>query len=184
MPITLPTIEPLPPSRIDRLNGREPSLWARLIHVTRQLVPNGRFILKWTSIGAFAITAVTGIVLLMAPGFLEIADKDARKKARAEIERFEREKKATIERAAEAEEFEALNQRAKGNWETWKGQFTSDADGIACAYGHIYNNKQKLFEISCQIGPKGHLPTTLVVCNQDICRVMPPTPTPTPEVKK
>jgi hypothetical protein len=55
----------------------------------------------------------------------------------------------------------------------WKSQFTSDADGIACAHGHTLNS----YEILCQLGPKGHIPTTQVICNQNICRVVAPTPT-------
>jgi hypothetical protein len=155
----------------------------RFRHVFRQLVPDWKFILKWVSIGTFAITALTGIALMWSEPLLRDADKRARKERDQQIAQAKREAQAVRDHEAEVWEFTNLEAHARGNWETWKSQFTTDADGIACAYGHIFNKTLKQFEVSCQIGPKGHLPTTLVVCNQNSCKVAPPTAS-APEPKK
>jgi hypothetical protein len=89
--------------------------------------------------------------------------------------------KQEAERKAVDEQFKAITARAITNWETWRGQFTSETDGIACAHGS--NQEHTNYEIACQIGPKGKLPTHRVVCNQNSCG----TPTPSevaPPVKK
>lgn len=184
MPIVMPSIEPLPRSKAERISGKGPSLWAQFRHAFRQLVPSWVFILKWVSAGTFILAAVTGVFIVALPYKLANENEKARDRRAADEAETHRKEKVALARAAEAEEFSAMEAHARGNWETWKSQFTTDADGIACAYGHIFNEHQKLFEVSCQIGPKGHLPTTLVVCNQSSCRVAGPAPTPAPEVKK
>jgi hypothetical protein len=180
MPLVVPTIEPLLRSKAERISGKGPSLWAQFRHVFRHWVPSWVFILKWVSAGTFVLTVCTCVLVFSIPYKLASENEKARDRRAADVAETNRKEKVELERAAEAAEFEALEVHAKGNWETWKSQFTTDADGIACAYGHIFNEHQKLFEISCQLGPKGHLPTALVVCNQSSCRVA----TPTPEVKK
>ncbi len=176
----LPKIEPLRRSARERLEGRGPSLGARFQHAMKQLSPNWNFVLKWVASCTFLLTAITIVAFLIVNAGLRADDRNARSKRAEQVAEVKRKEKAVIDRAAEAEAFADIEAHARGNWETWKSQFTTDADGIACAFGHTFNASQKLFEISCQIGPKGHLPTTMIVCNQTICRAAAPTPTPAP----
>lgn len=180
MPISRTPLEFLPRSAHERISGEGPPLWAQFRYVFRQLVPSWVFILKWVSAGTFILTIVIGVEILRIPYKLENDNEKARNRRAADVAETKRKEKVALERKAEAQQFADMEAHARGNWETWKRQFTTDADGIACAYGHIFNEHQKLFEISCQVGPKGHLPTALVVCNQSSCRIA----APTAEVKK
>lgn len=164
---TMPEIEPLARTKNERISGQRPPLWAFVKHYARQLVPNPRFVLKWCATGALMVAGIMVVSLLGSHHLLEGANADARKVFTDRKAEIKRKADFAVKEQAEAKNFQDLTARAIANWNTWKSQFTSETDGIACAHG---SNKEKtVYEISCQIGPKGSLPAYLIVCNQGSC---------------
>ncbi len=134
------------------------------------------------------MASFVGLFIMMKPTLFKWDDNAARSDRDARIKKQELAVKETERKTTEAavkraeEDIErSIEAHARGNWETWKSQFTSDADGIACAYGRI-STPDRAFNITCQIGPKGHLPTILVACDQGSCKA--PKPINEPEPKK
>ena len=184
MPLTLPTIAPLPRSKSERLSDSDPPLSARLRHLLRQLAPNPAFVFKWCGLGTLAILISTAISLSAGKGEMLRANEHARKVFNDRKTEIKRKADLALKEQADEKLFQEVSVRAITNWETWKTQFTSEADGIACAHGH--DKAKTFYTITCQLGPKGKLPTHKIVCDQGGCgdpSTIPPPP-PTPVEKK
>lgn len=180
---TMPTIEPLPSSKNERLIGKRPPLLLRVRHYWRQLVPTPNFIWKWCAVGSFGAAAATAFGIMLASSFMDGDNTRAREERAARTKEIKRKADLEGQRLAQEEAFKVLTTRAISNWEAWKSQFTTDQDGIVCAHGS--NKERTNYEISCQLGPKGKLPTNRVICNQGACGTPEPiTPPPKPPEPK
>lgn len=78
-------------------------------------------------------------------------------------------------------EADQFTERAKANMENWQRSFMNSNMVAVCFHGHVFNSKEMKYEITCDVGWKGYVPSLKVVCNQDRCthekyEFMPQTP--------
>jgi hypothetical protein len=66
-------------------------------------------------------------------------------------------------------ETDQFTERAKANLENWQQSFMNEDMVAACFHGHVFNAKEMKYEITCDVGWKGYVPSLKVVCNQDRC---------------
>lgn len=114
-----------------------------------------------------AAVCVLSILSLVWVTHRTAAAHEAQVAANRKLEREEQRALEVLQRRdVEAKEY---TERAKANLENWKRAFMDDDKELVCFHGHIFNAKVMRYEISCDIGWKGYVPSLKVMCNQDRC---------------
>jgi hypothetical protein len=120
--------------------------------------------------GAFVAVALMAAGILFSEVSMSREDKRAGERRRAVTAETRRKADQAAAKIKDTADFEDMRVHAIGNWETWRHQFTNDKDGIVCAHGHVFNSRERHYDITCQVGPKGSIPTHVVRCNQGACQ--------------
>lgn len=96
--------------------------------------------------------------------------------ARAKELAVEASRQKAVEARREVEErtrfqidVDQFTERAKANLDNWQQSFMNENMAAVCFHGHVFNAKEMKYEITCDIGWKGYVPSLKVVCNQDRC---------------
>jgi hypothetical protein len=120
--------------------------------------------------GARSVVLVTGSILVISLAtVLSAMEIERRQDLKLQRQRDEKSRAAKVLSDHLRAASEEVTQRALTNLANWKQAFLGDEMMAVCYHGHIFNEKTMLYEVTCDIGLKGWMPSARVVCDQDRC---------------